>query len=92
VAILQKGAITFFGELGELKDQIKLLRLSSSNTFPERFDLPGILRQRVEGKQALVTTRAMTPELVGQIETQWHATVEVQDLNLEEIFLELHDE
>jgi ABC-2 type transport system ATP-binding protein len=92
VAILQNGAISFFGELGELKDQIKRLRLVSANTFPERFDLPGILRQRVEGNQALVTTRAITPELVSELEAQWHATVEIQDLNLEEIFLELHDE
>lgn len=92
VAILQNGEISFFGELGELKDQIKRLRLVSTNTFPERFELPGILRQRIEGNQALVTTRVITPELLDQLEAEWHATVEIQDLNLEEIFLELHDE
>ncbi|REK05493.1 MAG: ABC transporter ATP-binding protein [Planctomycetota bacterium] len=92
VAILQNGQISFFGELGELKDQIKRLRLISTNTFPERFELPGILRQRIEGNQALVTTRTITPELLDKIETSWHATVEIQDLNLEEIFLELHDD
>jgi ABC-2 type transport system ATP-binding protein len=92
VAILQHGTISFYGELGELKDQIKRLRLVSTNTFPERFELPGILRQRIDGNQALVTTRTITPELLGQFADQWHATVEIQDLNLEEIFLELHDE
>jgi ABC-2 type transport system ATP-binding protein len=92
VAILQKGQISFFGELGELKDQIKRLNLSSLNLFPDRFEMPGILRQRVEGNRAMVTTRAHTSALVEQIESEWHATVEVQDLNLEEIFLELHDE
>jgi ABC-2 type transport system ATP-binding protein len=92
VAILQKGQISFFGELGALKDQIKRLSLNSRNALPERFELPGILRQRVEGNHALVTMREHTPEMIDQIETQWHATVEVQDLNLEEIFLELHDE
>ncbi len=92
VAILQRGQISFFGELGELKDQIKRLRLVSTNTFPERFELPGILHQKIDGKNAMVTTRLITPELVDQLEAAWHATVEVQDLNLEEIFLELHDE
>jgi len=92
VAILQNGKISFFGELGELKDQIKRLRLVSANTFPERFDMPGILTQRIQGKQALVTTRLVTPEMLDRLETDWHATVEVEDLNLEEIFLELHDE
>lgn len=92
VAILQNGQISFFGELGELKDRVKRLRLVSSNTFPATFDLPGILRQRIDGKEALVTTSEITPELIERIESQWHATVEIQDLNLEEIFLELHDE
>jgi len=92
VAILQNGGISFFGELGELKDRIKRLRLVSANTFPESFDLPGILRHRILGNEALVTTREITPELVEQLEREWHATVEIQDLNLEEIFLELHDE
>jgi len=91
VAILQDGAISFFGELGELKDRVKRLCLSSDNVLPTHFDLPGMLHQRVEGKRAIMTTRNLTPELVEQLETQWSAQVEVQDLNLEEIFLELHD-
>lgn len=92
VAILQRGHISFFGELGELKDQVKRLSVASESTLPERFSLPGILHQKVEGNRALVTTRSMTQELVGQFESEWNATVEVQDLNLEEIFLELHDD
>ncbi len=92
VAILQAGRITFFGELGELKDQIKRLVLTAEGALPERFNLPGVVRQRIEGRRALVTTRAVTPELVEELESTWDATVEVQDLNLEEIFLELHDE
>jgi ABC-2 type transport system ATP-binding protein len=92
VAILQHGRISFFGELGELKDQVKRLHITSHNSFPERFSMPGIISQRIEGKQALVTTRQWTPAMVELIETEWHAKVQVQDLNLEEIFLELHDD
>jgi ABC-2 type transport system ATP-binding protein len=92
VAILQLGQITFFGELGELKDQVKRLSMNSSHELPDRLELPGILRQRIEGNRALLTTRSITPELIDQLETEWHATIEVQNLNLEEIFLELHDE
>ena len=92
VAILQRGHISFFGELGELKDQVKRLSVTSTNSFPERFELPGLLSQRIDGKQALLTTRVWSPQLVEQIESEWHAKVQVQDLNLEEIFLELHDD
>jgi ABC-2 type transport system ATP-binding protein len=70
---------------------VKRLSITSVNALPDRVDVPGLLRQRVEGRQALLTTRNMTPGLIEQIETQWQATVEVQDLNLEEIFLELHE-
>jgi ABC-2 type transport system ATP-binding protein len=91
VAILQRGAISFFGELGELKDQVKRLAITSANSFPGQISLPGLISQKIEGKQALVTTRAWSPALAGQLESEWHAEVEVQDLNLEEIFLELHD-
>lgn len=92
VAVLQNGQITFFGELGDLKDQVKRLSVSARHELPERLELPGVLRQRIAGKKALVTARAITPELVDQLEAEWEATIEVQDLNLEEIFLELHDE
>jgi ABC-2 type transport system ATP-binding protein len=92
VAILQRGQISFCGELGELKDQIKRLSLTSTSAFPDRIELPGVMRQRVEGNRALLITRDHSPELVQRIAAQWNATVEVQDLNLEEIFLELHDE
>lgn len=91
VAILREGQISFFGELGDLKDQIKRLHLTAEHSLPEHFDMPGLLSQKVAGNQALLTTRSLTPELLDQIETQWHATVEVEDLNLEDIFLELHD-
>src|SRR5262249_25875003 len=77
VAILQRGEISFFGELGELKDQIKRLRLTARGELPARLELPGVLRQRVEGNQALVTTRSLTPELVEQLASRWHARVEV---------------
>jgi ABC-2 type transport system ATP-binding protein len=91
VAILQRGHISFFGELGELKDQVKRLSITSPSALPASLSLPGMLSQRIAGNAALVTTRAMTAGLVEQIENEWQATVEVQDLNLEEIFLELHE-
>ena len=92
VAVLQRGQISFFGDLGELKDRVKRLAVTAHNSFPERLALPGIMRQRIEGNRALLTTHGPTRELIERIETEWHATVEVHDLNLEEIFLEMHDE
>ena len=92
VAILQAGRITLLRRAGRIERPDQAARADRRDALPERFNLPGMVRQRIEGRRALVTTRAVTPELVEELESTWHATVEVQDLNLEEIFLELHDE
>ncbi len=54
-------------------------------------EAPVILHQKVEGNEALVSVRSCTPELVAALEAKYGATVEVRDLNLEDIFLEMHD-
>ena len=90
VAILRDGRISYTGELDALKDSVKRLHVTSSHGLPERFDLPGILHQRVLGNDALVSVDSYSPELKEQIETELNASVEVQDLNLEDIFVELH--
>jgi len=90
VAILRDGRISYSGELDVLKDSVKRLHVSSVHGLPDRFDLPGVLHQRVVGNDALVSVASYTPEMKEQIETELDASVEVQDLNLEDIFVELH--
>jgi ABC-2 type transport system ATP-binding protein len=48
------------------------------------------VRSQVEGNEALVSVRDISPQLVDDIRRNYAATVGVQDLNLEDIFLELH--
>ena len=90
VAILRDGRISYSGELDVLKDSVKRLHVSSVHGLPDRFDLPGVLHQRVVGNDALVSVASYSPEMKEQIETELDASVEVQDLNLEDIFVELH--
>jgi ABC-2 type transport system ATP-binding protein len=90
VAILRDGRISYSGELDALKDQVKRLHVSSIHGLPDRFDLPGVLHQRVVGNDALLSVESYSPAMKQQIETELGASVEVQDLNLEDIFVELH--
>jgi ABC-2 type transport system ATP-binding protein len=92
VAILRDGRVAFSGELDALKDQVKRLHVTSAHGLPERFNLPGVLQQRVLGNDALVSTESYSPALKQQLESELDAQVEVQDLNLEDIFVELHGE
>src|SRR5262249_33430193 len=90
VAILLDGRIAHFSELDELKDRVKRLRLSRTADFPRNFQVPGALNTKVAGKSALLAMPNVTDHLIDELRDQWQAEVRVEDLNLEEIFVELN--
>ena len=92
VAILKKGRIDFFGELDELKEKFKRLRIRAKELLPSDFTVEGAVRTEVEGATALVSVTQVSDELIRQLKEKYIAEVTVEDLNLEEIFVELHDE
>jgi hypothetical protein len=53
-------------------------------------DFPGILSHETDRNEALITVRGVTPDLVRELEAVYEADVEVRDLNLEDIFVEVH--
>ena len=89
VAILRGGRIGYFSELDELKDRVKRLRVQSINRLPADFSIPGSLHTEVDGSNALAAVADVTPELLELLHRRWDAEVRVEDLNLEEIFVEL---
>ncbi len=90
VAILKEGTIVYHGELGELKDSVKRLRFSAAAPLPASFAVPGALSMRIDGNHAMVATRDVTPEVISELCNQWKADVQIEDLSLEDIFLEMH--
>jgi ABC-2 type transport system ATP-binding protein len=91
VALLSAGRLTFDGGLDELKDTVKRLHVTAENPLAPDFDIPGRLRRQVAGHEALVSVRLTSPELVGSLERDHGARVQVEDLSLEDIFLEMQD-
>ncbi|WP_020469839.1 ABC transporter ATP-binding protein [Zavarzinella formosa] len=91
VAVLKDGKIIYSGELDALKDSVKRLHVRAALPLPnDAFHMPGLLHAKVTGNEAVVSVRDFTPDLPEQIARQWSASVTAQDLNLEDIFLELH--
>ena len=88
---MKEGKVVFHDELDVLKDQVKRLRLLAATDLPAAFAVRGALRSEVIGRQAIVTVPLVSQELVSEIRQRWNAEVSVEDLNLEEIFLELHE-
>jgi ABC-2 type transport system ATP-binding protein len=89
VAILRNGTIAFDGELDELKDSIKRLHLSSSRALPLALDVPGAVRVKVDGNEALLSVRNVSEQMLEDLRRQHDASVRVEDLNLEDIFVEV---
>lgn len=89
VAIVHDGAVAFNGELDVLKDTVKRLRVHAQDMLPPDFNLPGAMHREVSGREAIVSLRDFSPSVKAHIEKTFKAGVEVEDLNLEEIFLEI---
>ncbi|MDZ7619634.1 MAG: ABC transporter ATP-binding protein [Patescibacteria group bacterium] len=90
VAILQGGRITAHEPLDSLKERVKRLRISAAGDLPAWFTVPGALRVEVAGRNALAAVREVGDGLVDELRSKWDATVAVEDLSLEDIFLEMH--
>lgn len=90
VAVLRNGRVEFFDELDAMKDKVKRLRISAAENLPASFAIPGALRTEVDGRRALVAVSDLHPHMVDDLKARWHADISVEDLNLEDIFLELH--
>lgn len=91
VAILRNGKIAYFDELDTLKDRVKRLRISADSDLPVEFAVGGAFRTKVDGRHALAAVPDVSETMLEDLRTRWHAEVAVENLNLEEIFLEMHD-
>ena len=89
VAILRSGVIAYDGELDALKDSVKRLHVTAANPLPQGFDVRGAVWVKVQGNEALVSVREASEELLDEIRRTHGATVQVEDLNLEDIFVEV---
>lgn len=91
VAMLRDGRIVFHDELDVLKESVKRLRITASRDLPASFAVRGALRTEVSGRNALVAVANVGNGLIDELRTTWDATVDVEDLSLEDIFLEMHN-
>lgn len=96
IAVLNEGQIRWFDELDELKDRVKRLRLRSrsatlSGNLPDNMTVPNSIRLTVTGKTATAVVGNWSEETHQKLSQDYDVDVQVEDLNLEDIFLEVHD-
>ena len=92
VAVLVDGKIAWFDELDNLKDRVKRWRVLSDENLPNHFSVLGSMRETVEGRSATVVVADAPEALLQQTRQKYDVDVTIENLNLEEIFMELHGE
>ena len=92
VALLKDGQLGFDGDLGDLKDRVKRLHFTARNgsLIPASFSVPGSLHCEINGSTATVSIANFDEQFVDQLRETWDADITIHDLNLEEIFVEIH--
>jgi ABC-2 type transport system ATP-binding protein len=89
ISILRGGSIVYDDELDALKDRVKRLRIVAASPLPADLGVPGILRAEINGGEAVLSVLSANGDLARDLEERFDATVQVQDLSLEDIFVEM---
>jgi ABC-2 type transport system ATP-binding protein len=90
VWMLQNGELAYQGGLDELKESIARITIASDDNLPADLAIDGVIKQRVQDKQAWVTLKNWHPDREHELARQFKARVQVDYLSLEDIFLELN--
>jgi ABC-2 type transport system ATP-binding protein len=90
VWMLQNGELSYQGGLDELKESVARLTIAAAEDLPLNLELHNVVKERVQGKRAWVTIKNWSPEQQGFIAQKFNASVQVDYLSLEDIFLELN--
>jgi ABC-2 type transport system ATP-binding protein len=90
IVMLKSGTVSYCGPMDALKDSVKTLKLTSRMRLPRKLDFPGILSCETDTNEALLTVQGVSPDLIRELEAVYNADIEVRDLNLEDIFVEVH--
>ncbi|MEO8017017.1 MAG: ABC transporter ATP-binding protein [Pseudomonadota bacterium] len=90
VWILREGRMAFEGELDALKESVVRLHLSARDKFPERLGIAHTLHEEVDGNTASVSVSGWSADAAAQLISRLGVAIEVEPLDLEDIFLEMH--
>ena len=91
IAVLNDGQIRWNDELDELKDRVKRLRIRGTSQLPLNLKVPSSIRINVVGNSATAVVADWNQEIDEQLRDQYSVEVDVEDLNLEDIFLEINE-
>jgi ABC-2 type transport system ATP-binding protein len=90
VWILREGRMSWQGELDALKESVVRLHLSARGPLPASLGIAHTLHEEIVGNTAAISVSDWSPEAAAPLAARLGVEIEVEPLDLEEIFLEMH--
>lgn len=90
ITLLKDGKISFKCDLSTLKERVRRLHIQSDKNLPEPLPISNIVNSNINGTAAIVTIDGCKDEEIRNLEQKFSAVITIEQLNLEEIFLELN--
>ena len=90
VWIVKEGRLFWQGETDALKESVVRLHLRARASLPPDLGVPNTLAVRIDGNTATATVAHWQPDSAPALAERLGATIELEPLGLEEIFVELH--
>lgn len=89
VWIMRDGVLAYQGGLDELKESVARVTLITNQPFTDNIVLPHMVSSRIQANRAQLTFTSWHSERAQQLAQQFSAQVQVEHLNLEDIFMEM---
>ncbi|MDA3886497.1 MAG: ABC transporter ATP-binding protein [Candidatus Delongbacteria bacterium] len=91
VALLKDNEIKYMGDLSTLKETVVKLHVQSDIELKkDQISCDNIISKNISGKVGIITVNGISEEEIKRLEYQLPAKITVEQMNLEDIFLELN--
>ena len=90
VWILREGRMAWQGDLDALKESVVRLHLRAREPLPQLMKVAHTLHEQVDGNTATISVSRWRADEASSLARRFNAEIEVEPLDLEDIFLEMH--
>jgi ABC-2 type transport system ATP-binding protein len=90
IAVLHNGSIQYKGDLANLKEKYVKLHIHSEVQLPETMPFGDVVSAQIQSHTATLTVRDITAGEIAEFEKKYKAIINMEHLNLEDIFLEMN--
>jgi len=90
VLLMKDGRSYYHGEIDDLKERFVKLYIKSEIELPLNFSVPSMIRRQRIGGHQMILVEDLSQVSLEQIKQEYQAEITIEQLSLEDIFVEVH--